>query len=97
MPFSSNDSENAHHLLLLKSYYCNHLLDNNDQSLATQSYCCFRFSLTLFIILSTASLKKNTTKIPQTMLPTPKTRVRTEREREKIMTEQLESAKVIWL
>ena len=23
------DSENAHHLLLLKSYYCNHLLDNN--------------------------------------------------------------------
>jgi hypothetical protein len=29
MSFSSNDSENAHHLLLLKSYYCNHLLDNN--------------------------------------------------------------------
>ena len=31
MPFSSNDSENAHHLLLLKFYYCNHLLDNNAQ------------------------------------------------------------------
>ena len=31
MSFSSNDSENAHHLLLLKSYYCNHLLDNNEK------------------------------------------------------------------
>ena len=29
MPFSSNDSENANHLSLLKSYYLNHLLDNN--------------------------------------------------------------------
>ena len=33
MPFSSNDSENANHLLLLKSYYCNHLLDNNVKSM----------------------------------------------------------------
>ena len=28
---ASNVSENAHHLLLLKSYYCNHLHDNNVQ------------------------------------------------------------------
>ena len=40
---------------------------------------CGRNILTLFMILSTKELKKSMTKIPQIMLPTPNTRVKTEK------------------
>ena len=47
MSFSSNDSENAHHLLLLKSYYCNHLLDNNAHCHGIFRKTCIKQKITL--------------------------------------------------
>ena len=44
MLFSSNDSENVNHLLLLKSYYCNNLLDSNVKFI-TLGALGFRFNI----------------------------------------------------
>lgn len=44
MPFSSNDSENVNHLLLIKSYYYNNLLDSNVKFI-TLGALGFRFNI----------------------------------------------------